>query len=925
MKIHKEILRRIAKILLIVLIIVFLTLLFTDLALRFFVPLDGVRNKLLALGHQYTSREMKAERIEASLFGVYVKGFKMAAGPEGIDAGTFLQADELVIRFSVFDLLCGHYIIKAVTVNGLQVEVVREKDGSFNFDTIQPLNTQDAPPADASVSADPPPDLRITHLTVNHSNLVFRDLVSVSELEVKELYFSVKDFSFWKPFRLSANTTLRFIQGNGFVVTAPIGISLTPNLQNLDLQKASSEINLFTIRHEGGVFNFKGLVENFTNPSVKLTADITFLSDKILYGLVPDVPEFVIPHIHLDSVVRAELDRQRYYVDSLVLELLSSSVSLSGEAELSDPAKPQFQINTDFSFALQPFSHTISLLGSYELFGKLAGNITANNRDLSGKITLQEVGVTVPQAGHFSEVHTEVTLENLGSFSMPSLKGKLNGNLFAAELTSNRTKEQLNVNLQFSAEKLVLKDLSTPAKPTLSTSAAPVVPVVTEKTVWPLPPISLNADITVGSLEAPYFLGNNLVFRADLQGLTPTLQEVQGDFSLVTAPGQIQDLYKLTNANALTKVLFMSVNVVGKVVNSLNVFSVLSNLGKGVLNVGGNIVSAFSGNDGGETASEPVQKMDGKLDFDSFDTAIHFKDGKAMVKKGAFSSDMISFSIQGTTDFKTDQIDLTVNAAPGNHQDNGIMPLTISIGGTTENPQGKMSIFSTATSFITQPITNNFVTNTFRKGVNSVIGGGADASVVQPAPSTENALNAGDETANFNARVVDTNDSEALLGQSAAINEEVSASRASTPEISDIPAPQTAAAGNNLTTPAASSSFSTSGTAVKTENRLAEPILSAAETGTILTENKPGVEVLAVPVEQIFSTGELPATTTETGSVRTYQPLLDKASSEIQVIAVPAERTEGIEEETPAPPLSATDARRISEAVAAWERPVVAP
>ena len=43
---------------------------------------------------------------------------------------------------------------------------------------------------------------------------------------------------------------------------------------------------------------------------------------------------------------------------------------------------------------------------------------------------------------------------------------------------------------------------------------------------------------------------------------------------------------------------------------------------------------------------------------------------------------MMSFNLSGTTNFKTEKVNMTVHAAPGKHETDGVMPLTLKIGGT---------------------------------------------------------------------------------------------------------------------------------------------------------------------------------------------------------------------------------------------------
>ena len=67
-------------------------------------------------------------------------------------------------------------------------------------------------------------------------------------------------------------------------------------------------------------------------------------------------------------------------------------------------------------------------------------------------------------------------------------------------------------------------------------------------------------------------------------------------------------------------------------------------------------------------------------------------------------------------------MDLQVNAAPGRHYEDGIMPLTLKIGGTMSEPKGSVSMMSSLTSVVTQGVGNNFVSRSVKKVWSGITG-----------------------------------------------------------------------------------------------------------------------------------------------------------------------------------------------------------
>ena len=85
-------------------------------------------------------------------------------------------------------------------------------------------------------------------------------------------------------------------------------------------------------------------------------------------------------------------------------------------------------------------------------------------------------------------------------------------------------------------------------------------------------------------------------------------------------------------------------------------------------------------------------------------------------------SDTMSFTVAGTTDFNTGKLDMTVQAAPGKHEADGIMPLQLKVGGTVEDPQGNMSLTGSVSSLVLQGIGNNVASRSVKKGLGGLWG-----------------------------------------------------------------------------------------------------------------------------------------------------------------------------------------------------------
>jgi hypothetical protein len=72
--------------------------------------------------------------------------------------------------------------------------------------------------------------------------------------------------------------------------------------------------------------------------------------------------------------------------------------------------------------------------------------------------------------------------------------------------------------------------------------------------------------------------------------------------------------------------------------------------------------------------------------------------------------------------FKENAIDMTVFTAPGEHEVDGIMPLTMKIGGTMDEPKGSLSLLGSVSALVGDMLTKNVVADKLKKGFSALFG-----------------------------------------------------------------------------------------------------------------------------------------------------------------------------------------------------------
>ncbi len=719
-----------------------------DAGLRWASSSRRVKNYLVQKVSAALRRDVRLKQVRASLFGVRVSGLEVAE-QGGFQQGTFLSVDKAGARFSLIHLLHGHLKLRTVFLHGGAIRITRSADGSFNF---ADLSSSSVPSAQKETHADPfLPRITLGLLDIEQLDVFYIDAAQNRSLAVQQFMLRARRLMFTEPFRVISKAQVRWVEGD-FPLESTLAFNARLNLADLDLEKAALDITNLIVRYRSTPAVLTGQIKNFTNPSARLALEISRLSNDTLAELAPDTPEFLIPALRVDVAARAHLTDSRAQISRLHLQLPGGELNATAKAAFKERA--DYQAEGDFAFNLDELAALSPILAStYGVTGQITGAFQAAADNWNAKLSVQQVGATLPAAGRLDGLSTQITAEGLKTLAVKDLSGTLNGAHFDGYLTAVNRPLYVDARLELNMEKFILPTQAepTPAQTQAETPAAEAVPAATQtqeksagteqaalspapqeqaapqgpqeqtapaQTVLAqtapaqekaahkvkFPPVHLRAQIKSGPVSVPYFYAKSVDIHTRLTGITAELDKADGTAEMQIGEGEIQDIYKLTQANSVTKAMFLSLSVVSRVINSLNVVDLLSKLMPG----------------GKEQM--PEKKTDGKLAFESFSGALKFDKGVMEMTKGSFVSDFMSLKISGTTNFRNGVLDMQVNAAPGKHYDTGIMPITLKIGGTVDEPKGSLSMLGSAAALVTQAVGNNFASNAVKKGVGGFFG-----------------------------------------------------------------------------------------------------------------------------------------------------------------------------------------------------------
>lgn len=730
-----------------------------DAGLRWASSSRRVKNYLVQKVSAALKRDVRLKQVRASLFGVRVSGLEVAE-QGGFQQGTFLSVDKAGVRFSLIHLLHGHLKLRTVFLHGGAIRITRGADGNFNF---ADLSSSSVPSAQKEPHADPfLPRITLGLLDIEQLDVFYIDAAQNRSLAVQQFMLRARRLMFTEPFRVISKAQVRWVEGD-FPLESTLAFNARLNLADLDLEKAALDITNLIVRYRSTPAVLTGQIKNFTNPSARLALEISRLSNDTLVELAPDTPEFLIPALRVDVAARAHLADSRAQISRLHLQLPGGELNATAKAAFKERA--DYQAEGDFAFNLDELAALSPILAStYGVTGQITGTFQAAADNWNAKLSVQQVGATLPAAGRLDGLSTQITAEGLKTLAVKDLSGTLNGAHFDGYLTAVNRPLYVDARLELNMEKFILPPQAAPApeQTQAETPAAEAVPAATQTQAEPagteqaalslapqeqaapqgpqaqtapaqtvlaqatpqgpqaapaqeqatpqvahkvkFPPVHLRAQIKSGPVSVPYFYAKSVDIHTRLTGITAELDKADGTADMQIGEGEIQDIYKLTQANSVTKAMFLSLSVVSRVINSLNVVDLLSKLMPG------------------DKEQMPEKKTDGKLAFESFSGALKFNKGVMEMTKGSFVSDFMSLKISGTTNFRNGVLDMQVNAAPGKHYDTGIMPITLKIGGTVDEPKGSLSMLGSAAALVTQAVGNNFASNAVKKGVGGFFG-----------------------------------------------------------------------------------------------------------------------------------------------------------------------------------------------------------
>ncbi len=699
-----KIFKKIIKIFTYTFFVLCLLVVLAELSLRFLLPLESIKTKTLSYISQTIGAEVKADKISASLFGLKIKNVLLDTAEDTSD--NLFVCKDLVISLNPLKLLLGQLSINKIVLKEPKVQIIRYKDGKFNFDALTSSENKEETQESASEEKTTNPfDIRVKLLALEKAQISYSDLKEEIKTDIKDFNLTLSNFSFYEPFNINISFIPYFEQKGFIIEDARFALSAKSNLAKMDLKQASLDLKNLILNYKEAIFEAKANVNNFEDPSVKFDMELKNFSNETLLAF-GKTPAFTLPLTTAKGDLSYQNKDSKLDIQNLLLQIADTKLDFKGNFVFDKDLAAQGKIV--LNSVLDTVENHSPLIAQYKPKGQILADFDFSlPLGLTGKLDLKNLGFFVDTAGTFENINASAQINSIDDIKINSFEGLLNKNPFNLQASYAKKKDFADIFLDFKADKFYLinsakkEDKTDNSEQVAQEETSPAAKQENQaEESSSFVPININANINIGKLDVPYLRGNKLLFKAKAKNITTQMDKTHGNFNLSIKDGQIKDVYTLANANAVTKVMFMSLGIVSKVINTLNVLDLLNGMGK-----------VLSGKKETEDDIPEHQEINGKMDFDSFDTIVDFNDGLATMKKCSFVSDLFSFRVNGNINFNDRKIKLNVDSAPGKHTEDGIMPLNIDIKGTVEEPKGSLSVLSSVSALVGDTVMNNPVSN----------------------------------------------------------------------------------------------------------------------------------------------------------------------------------------------------------------------
>jgi len=618
-------------------------------------------------------RELTFSNASFNWIGVTLDDFALSEA-NTFENGTFIKANQLVAKIAVKPLLKKKIEIDALKLDGLTVQVIKERDGAFNFDsfvTSSDETTETTAPATANdTPADTKPaqgdafSITAQEVSVSDCTLSYEDKSSALKTSVENLFVNVHNFDLEKPFTADIRFTTQIDQEGQPSIALPVQLDLTAFLAGLDNTQASVTVNKLDASYKTIQLAANGKIENFTAPKINLEGSVSGITNQVLTDFDSNLPSFSLPTLSLRIQADTDLDNSTLDLQEAALEMLDNALSVNGNIGWGGENVTynlQGKLKTDLA-QIMKITDTVN---DFQPGGKINGTFKTsdknNGQDFSGSFTFQNAGLFYDPFT-LTNLNGTVVLASLDNISSKSLTGQLNKGNFTSSFSYKTVKNTTDLVLNLNLDALTLEKFPSSEEETASPSAETTAEQATDKTTNQAEDFTnLTANITIGKINVPYFRSDGLTLTTALTRLSNSMKQANGNIAFTLQPGAITNLDSFIKENKIVKIIFLPLSLLRKVSSTLK-------------------LNLF-----------PSDTDNGSLALSEGSGSYTFTNGVMNVDKTLFKTTVSDLSATGTVNFVSDELNMKAKATLFTQA----APVVFKITGTTDNPKGKLDVTNT--------------------------------------------------------------------------------------------------------------------------------------------------------------------------------------------------------------------------------------
>ncbi|MDR0291538.1 MAG: AsmA family protein, partial [Elusimicrobium sp.] len=414
----------------------------TELSLRYALRSDRIKNKITQTVSEKINGDFKIEKISAGLAGLDLRGVTIAAGRRQIAA-----VKRITLRFSLPALLKRELRVNAVLVDGLSADIIKDKNGKFNF---EPLIAQNS-----AAAQEPRPEPKksapiiypyINVLQFSDGNITYKDARQNMTITVRDLAVDMSGINLEGPFSASVNAAADFVYQNINVKNIKLGFSARP-----DLSKEFIEIVTLAAGHNDSSVNIRGQIWDFENPKIYFETETKKLVSSSFKDIMP-LPDFDLSSLKTNGAITADLKNQKITLENLDINTVALKITANGWVTLGK--KLIYKAATTGTINLDKTPRIMPMLAAYKPQGAAAWDLASENMDVSGVLTADNIGAYTDQAGTIDNLNAKINIKNIKHIDMPSMTANLNGYPFTSKLKISIEKTSGEITASLNAKRI---------------------------------------------------------------------------------------------------------------------------------------------------------------------------------------------------------------------------------------------------------------------------------------------------------------------------------------------------------------------------------------------------------------------------------------------------------------------------------------